>query len=1558
MATGLILSEFLGSNDKGLADQDGSHPDWVEVYNPTAEPVSLAGWGLTDDPEAPHKWVFPATTLAPGGFLVVFASDKNRAVAGQELHTNFKISAGGGYLGLNTPDGTVASAFANYPAQATDVSYGVGFNSTTLVATDAPAVVKVPSTSALESTWATPGYAPDASWTAGQNGVGYGILQPGFGVHYVKANVDVDSLTAAENVLANPSTHTTSIVTSADTINYLNTGGGANFSGDQPFPTQVINTDVDDFVIEATGLVSIPTAGIWSFGVNSDDGFSFSLERNGKTLSFSFDGLRAASDSIQIFNVPEPGQWNARLVFFEHGGGAGVEVFAAQGSHPTFDGGSYRLIGDTGSGGLAVGSLLSDDPGDSALVGRFVADDLNALADGGTIASWPANGGGFAAIAGGVPKLAKDALNGHSTIRLDPTDGGDTLRLSGASNPLAGAGDFSAAIVFRTSTAGIGTASDWWTNTGLIDADQPGETADWGLAFNANGQVSAGIGNPDASVYSASKNLNDGNAHLAVITRSGGRLALYVDGRLEAERDDAGVASRNVADIIFGAIQTGTGFFSGEIAEVRLYGNDLTASQVSRLAIELDQTYGLPGVATPTVATDVRAIMQGVNSTVYVRIPFEAPDPSAFDALTLLLQYDDGFVAYLNGVEVARANAPSTIAYNSSATTTKGSNPTFAETFSLTAHLGLLQTGTNLLAIRGLNVAAGDEDFLIRAELIASKLLDSSPAFFATATLGAPNGQSYLGVVEAPSASVPRGFYASAFTVAISTATVGAEIRYTLDGSAPTIDTGFTYTTALTVSSTTTLRMAAFKTGFLSRPSTAATYLFLADVVTQSANGSAPPGWPSGWGINEVNYGMDPDIVNSPTYGAAALAAALKAIPSISINTSLANLFDASTGIYSNARQQGKDWEREASVELLNPDGSAGFQINAGLRIRGGYSRDASNPKHAFRLFFRGEYGASSLVYPLFGAEGATEYSKIDLRTAQNYSWSFGGDGNNNMVAEVVNRDASREMGQPYTRSRWYHLYLDGQYWGLYQTEERPEANFAATYLGGSADDYDVIKVESGPYTTQATDGNFDAWNRLWQAATDVTAPLSSNANYLKLQGKNPDGSDNPGYEVLVDVDNTIDYMLVILYGGNLDAPISNFLGNTAPNNFFAIRDRTGRQGFQFVIHDSEHTFLNVNENRNGPYPAGEDFPRFNPQYLHQQLMANAEYRQRFGDRVQAEFSPGGVSSPEHMAAMFQARANEPDPAMIAESTRWGDAKRPDSPLTIDDWRAAVNRVLQDFVPGRSAVILDQFRAIGLLPTIASPTFTLNGVASRGGDSQVGDILQLATASGLIYYTTDGTDPRLAGGGIHPSAIAHDPTSAPPIALTRTTIITARSLSAGEWSALESAQFNINVVASSANLAITEFLYHPLPADLTRGELNVDKDEFEFVELQNVGPDEIKLTGVRFTAGISFDFTSASITTLAPGAYVLIVKNPSAFASRTVSLTVTSIPDPVVLAFIGGKTIDEGSTLTFAAVASDGDLPEDSLTFALEPGSPSGAAIDSKTGVFSWTPTEEIGTAS
>ena len=123
----VVITEFMAANVRTLADRDREHSDWIELCNAGAAAANLDGWFLTDDRAELKKWRFPATTMAPGEYLVVFASKKDRRVAGAELHTNFKLDADRGYLALVKPDGsTIASEFApQYPPQIAGASYGI-----------------------------------------------------------------------------------------------------------------------------------------------------------------------------------------------------------------------------------------------------------------------------------------------------------------------------------------------------------------------------------------------------------------------------------------------------------------------------------------------------------------------------------------------------------------------------------------------------------------------------------------------------------------------------------------------------------------------------------------------------------------------------------------------------------------------------------------------------------------------------------------------------------------------------------------------------------------------------------------------------------------------------------------------------------------------------------------------------------------------------------------------------------------------------------------------------------------------------------------------------------------------------------------------------------------------------------------------------------------------------------------------------------------------------------------------------------------------------------------
>jgi hypothetical protein len=175
-AADLSISEFMASNTRTFADEDGFFPDWIEIRNHTDAPIDLLNWSLTDAAGNLTKWRFPATNIGARAYMVIAADGKDRRVPGAPLHTSFNLSAGGEYLALVRPDGTIATQFSpQYPAQALDVSYGFGTltSNSVLIASNAQVRFQIPSSSADGLIWTTNGFN-DSTWTAGTNGIGYG----------------------------------------------------------------------------------------------------------------------------------------------------------------------------------------------------------------------------------------------------------------------------------------------------------------------------------------------------------------------------------------------------------------------------------------------------------------------------------------------------------------------------------------------------------------------------------------------------------------------------------------------------------------------------------------------------------------------------------------------------------------------------------------------------------------------------------------------------------------------------------------------------------------------------------------------------------------------------------------------------------------------------------------------------------------------------------------------------------------------------------------------------------------------------------------------------------------------------------------------------------------------------------------------------------------------------------------------------------------------------------------------------------------------------------------
>ncbi|MBN2535739.1 MAG: CotH kinase family protein [Spirochaetales bacterium] len=743
-----------------------------------------------------------------------------------------------------------------------------------------------------------------------------------------------------------------------------------------------------------------------------------------------------------------------------------------------------------------------------------------------------------------------------------------------------------------------------------------------------------------------------------------------------------------------------------------------------------------------------------------------------------------------------------------------------------------------------------------------------------------------------------HGFYYENFYVELSFNIPGAIIRYTLDASSPSEMNGENYTTPIFINKTTVLRAMAFKENTLPSGISTQTYIFPGDVIHQS--GPKGKGWPAKSINGQVmDYEMDPDITSHKDYKDIIIDSLLY-IPSMSLATDLRHLFDVSTGIYANPMERGKDWERLVSVELIYPfpdEEKKNFMVNGGLRIRGAYSRLQNNPKHSFRLFFKTLYGVNNLEYPLFDTEGVDEFDKIDLRTSQNYAWAKEGDCRNTMVREVFSRDIMREMGQPYTRSRYLHLYINGYYWGVYQTQERADAFFAQSYFGGNSDDYDIVKVECGPDTgdfeIELTDGNFDAYKELYEM---MKKGFNNDRNYYFILGKNPDGTINPDYKVMLDEVNLIDYMLVIFYTGNFDAPITRFRSDMEPNNFYAIYDRNGWSGWKYIMHDAEHSMFQLYDDRTGPFHIRSFFKYFNPGYLHQELMIHPEYRTKFIDRVYKHFYGNGVFTPQTATRIMQKRVDELDLAMIAESARWGDSQT-NVPCTKKDWQKEIDYLLKEYIPKRRDIVIHQLKEKKMYPGSEPPQFFYGDRVINESYCEIdGSSLMRITnpsTTGFLFYTLDGSDPRNPGGIVSDTALSQgrDNTGIK-VRLSTTTIVKARVKNDEEWSALQEVVF-YRKDEDYSGLRISEIHYHPPDRD------GINGDECEFMELFNAGNNPVNLTAARFTCGIQFTFPAG---TLLPGEHTVIVRNDRVF----MKYYGTKIP---VAGVYEGKLENRGETL-------------------------------------------------
>jgi hypothetical protein len=645
------------------------------------------------------------------------------------------------------------------------------------------------------------------------------------------------------------------------------------------------------------------------------------------------------------------------------------------------------------------------------------------------------------------------------------------------------------------------------------------------------------------------------------------------------------------------------------VTDGRLTIRPATEHGASNSKLAFLEIWGVEPAYEPFIRTDLEAAMHGRATSAFVRHEFLVVDPAAYGSLALNVRYDDGFVAYVNGVEVARANAPQSLWHGAAATLDRpDAEAVEFQAFDITSFLPLLVAGSNVLAIHGLNASETSGRFLIQAELAAERTVPAGERYFAQPTPGSANVGGFIGLAAVPDFSVARGFYTEAFDLVLASDQPGAVIRYTLDGSLPTATRGLVYAGPIPIATTTVVRAAAFAPGLFTPGVETHSYMFVADVPGQVA----PNHYPTSRGTVPIHYRLaDPVTAGWQGNYADRIGPALLALPTLSLVLPMEDYFGPS-GIYANPTVRAV--ERATSAEWILPDGATGFQLDAGLRIQGGASRMVANtPKQSMSLRFRAEYGASSLDYPLFPGSGVTSFDTLQLRGVYNNSWAHWDNQQRlrgTLIQDQWMRDTLHAMGQADAgQGRFAHVYINGLYWGIFNIHERPEESHYAAWNGG--DDSRIDAINGG----RVVNGTADSWNRMKATVA---------------------GGDWTAIRGVLDVDSFIDWTIANRFGNNRDLK--------ADGNWRAVGGGPDDLPWRFYSWDAEHTLYATDTNPPGPVA--------DPPGLLTTLLGVEEFRIRFADRLHLHFFNDGALTTAATVDRYLARAAELDEAIVAESLR------------------------------------------------------------------------------------------------------------------------------------------------------------------------------------------------------------------------------------------------------------------------------------------------------------------
>ena len=824
----------------------------------------------------------------------------------------------------------------------------------------------------------------------------------------------------------------------------------------------------------------------------------------------------------------------------------------------------------------------------------------------------------------------------------------------------------------------------------------------------------------------------------------------------------------------------------------------------------------------------------------YLRLPFTLKEEVQYDTLSMRVEYDDGFIAYLNGVEIARRNVSGPSDWQTSADEDRSHlQAVIAESIDVSPFVDRLQVGENILAIHAVSWSEEANGLLIAPELTVSETSVHQLGYLAEPQAGSPNDPGFLGVAAAPVFSQTISGFASSFELELATATPDAVIRYTTDGSVPDRNSP-TYGGPLTVSDTVQIRAQAFRPSYVPSAVNSQTFVRLeADLVDFDSN-----------------------------------------LPLLVLETYGDDVWGKNTGEMTVS---------ELSIYEPGDDGRSSLtdtpvhSSRAGFRTRG---RSSSGfPKAPYRVELWQDGDDRDLNASLLGMPPDGDWVLLgpwlqDLSMTRD-PFAFG---------------ISNGIGFYATRTRYVEVFLntDGgslgrqDYRGVYVLGERieggpgrvpitdppPAATTEPDITGGYLIRIDEpapneLTIRAGGRTLRIAEPTRDELlERPEQVAWVIQFIDEFGAALNSPQFTHPEYGHYRNY---IDVATWVDHHLLSLLTMNRDA-----LGMSTA--MYLPREGKLSMGPIWDVDQAMGSAIQPGQLTDAWLPS-----RFSGWW--RRLFQDPDFVQDYIDRWQ-ELRDGEFST-ESMHRRVDGLADQIREAQVRNFEIWTENLPRFSDSQVDlgkfdgTWEGEIAHQ-KEWLKQHAEWVDAQL--------LARPGLSLPGGLIAGPVE-----VELSGPAGAdIYYTLDGSDPRLPGGGISPVARRYDG----PITVAESTRIQTRSMDRSfnstvsptleHWSGLKTADFR-HETSPAEGLRVAELHYHP--ADPTLDEILAgygDAEAFEFVELVNIGPLPVDLTEVAFVRvdigtarqGIDFAFADADQQLLAPGERVVVVRDLDAFRLR------------------------------------------------------------------------------